>query len=388
VLRGRVIAVDDGGAWLRTQAGERRVAATGARPGDLVEVDGGALRVVRAAPAGWPAPGSEVTRLPRPRLDALAARGRALAAVRAYLAGEGFLEIEAPVRIKAPALELHLDAIRCDGGFLATSPEYQMKRLLAGGLERIYALGKCLRGGERGPQHNPEFTLLEWYRAWDGWEAVLADTEAIVSAIVRAVTGGTTTIERAGRPRDLAPPWPRMTVADAMARHAGVAVAGAEDAAELAARVRAAGVEIGGATAWDDVFFCAFLERVEPALAARDTPVVLIDWPAPLGALARRRADDPRVVERFEVYVAGLELCNGFGELTCPVEQRARFEAEQAARAAGGKPVHPIDERLLAALTEGIPPSGGNALGIDRVLMLATGATDIKDVLPFADEEL
>jgi lysyl-tRNA synthetase class 2 len=386
-IRGRVVGRDGGVVVLRTQAGE--LAVPGDAPlGALVEADAAGALAVVATPAGeWPAPGSEVARLPRGRLDALRARARALTAIRDVLDRDGFVEIEAPVRIAAPALEVNVDAVACDGGWIATSPEYQLKRLLAGGLERIYALGKCLRAGERGPQHNPEFTLLEWYRAWQGWEAVLADTEAIVAAVAIAVTGGTTA-SRGGRALELAPPWPRMTVREAMARWAGIAIDGDEPADELARRARAAGVAIGAATSWDDVFFCAFLERVEPRLAELGTPLVLHDWPLPLGALARRSPRDPRVVERFEVYAGGLELCNGFGELVDATEQRARFEDDRAARAARGKPVHPIDEKLLAALVEGVPPSGGNALGVDRVLMLVTGASDIKDVLAFAADEL
>jgi lysyl-tRNA synthetase class 2 len=373
-VRGRLIAVDpDGGAWLRTEAGERRIVAPpGARPGDLIEGEGAGGRIVHHAPIGWPGRDSEVARLPRRRLDAIRARGRALAAARAVLDEGGFVEIEAPVRVRAPALELHIDAVASDDGWLATSPEYQHKRLLAGGLERIYTLGRVLRGGERGPHHEPEFTMLEWYRAWGGWTDVLADTEAIVAAVARAVAGGTR-VERGGRALELAGP---------------VDVAGDEPAEVLAERCRAAGIELGAATAWDDVFFTAFLERVEPRLAEAATPIVVHDWPAPLAALARRRAEDPRVAERFEVYAGGLELCNGYGELVDPTEQRARFEADRAARAAAGKPVHPLDERLLAALAEGLPPAGGNALGFDRVLMLASGAATIREVTAFADDEL
>jgi lysyl-tRNA synthetase class 2 len=152
--------------------------------------------------------------------------------------------------------------------------------------------------------------------------------------------------------------------------------------------VRAAGIVIADGTAWDDAFFAAFLARVDPALAALDRAVFLEDWPAPLAALARRRPDDPRTALRFEAYVGGLELGNAFGELTDPIEQRTRFEHDQTTRRARGRPVYPIDEKLLAALAEGLPPSAGIALGFDRLVMLATGASTIDDVLAFATREL
>jgi len=160
-----------------------------------------------------------------------------------------------------------------------------------------------------------------------------------------------------------------------------------EPADDLAAAVRAAGIDLGTARAWDDVFYCAFVTRVEPRLAALDEPLFLVDWPVRLGALARRTADDPRVVERFEAYVGGIELCNAFGELTDPLEQRARFEDDLASRRDRGLATYPIDERLLAALTEGLPPSAGVALGVDRLVMMVVGADHIRDVLAFTADE-
>src|SRR5690606_36678402 len=187
---------------------------------------------------------------------------------------------------------------------------------------------------------------------------------------------------------DLAPPWRRMTVLEAMERWAGLRLRGDEEAGALREKLRAAGVDPRGATAWDDLFYTAFVDRVEPQLAAEDTPVVLVDWPAPLAALARRAPGRPHVVERFEAYVAGLELCNAYGELTCAAAQRARFEEDLRQRAARGLATPPIDEKLLAALEEGLPPSAGNALGLDRLVMLITGAATIRDVVWFTADEL
>jgi lysyl-tRNA synthetase class 2 len=307
--------------------------------------------------------------------------------VRAFFAARDFLEVETPLRVRSPGLEVHLRAVPAGPErWLITSPEYQMKRLLAGGLPRIYTVCKCFRADERGSQHNPEFTMLEWYRAHAPLADILADTEALVASCANAVCGAPL-VEVGGRRVDVTPPWPERSVAEAMAEYAGVTVRGDEDAGTLRARCLSAGIDVGTATAWDDVFFAAFVARVDPALAALDRPVVLCDWPAPLAALARRRADRPHLCERFEAYVAGLELANAFGELGDAVEQRARFAADLAARRARGFAVYPIDEKLLCALSDGFPPASGIALGVDRLVMLVTGARDIAEVLAFTDDE-
>jgi lysyl-tRNA synthetase class 2 len=302
--------------------------------------------------------------------------------------------------VPSPGLELHLDAFTVGNAppqlaYLITSPEYQMKRLLAAGLPRIYSLGKVFRRGEAGRHHNPEFTMLEWYRAGAGWEAIADDVEALVRAAARAM---------AARGALRLPPglvldekWERLSVREAVARHAGVDLEGDEPPDRLAEKCRAAGHRVPGVVdgrspAWDDVFFTMFLDAVEPALGRGARPIVLYDWPRPLAALAREKPGDPRVVERFEVYVPTgtgevLELCNAFGELVDPVEQRRRLEADLAERRRRGLPEYPIDERFLAALGE-MPPSAGIALGVDRLAMLLLGAPTIREVLPFAADEL
>jgi len=414
IRRGRVLAVDAqpaaapaparGGvariAIVRGERGDARVAADPSwRPGDLVELlpeagsEGSeAGRRVRAyAGPPYPGPGTEVARLPRARVERLHQRARALAALRAFFDRDGFTEVETPLLVPSPGLEIHLEAVPAGAGYLITSPEYQMKRLLAGGFERIYQVCRCFRAGERGPHHASEFTMIEWYRAYAELPAIAADVEALVAHVCRAVHGRA--VARLGGPGgereiDVAPPWPRLSVREAMRQWAGVEVAGDEPAAALAAAVRAAGIEVEPDAAWDDAFFAAFLARVEPAIAALERPLILEAWPAPLAALARRTDEDPRLAHRFEAYVGGLELANAFGELTDPVEQRARFEEDLRIRAARGKPCYPIDERLLAALAEGLPPSAGVALGFDRLVMLATGAPSIDQVLAFTAGEL
>jgi len=384
-VRGRVLAVDGELAIVRGERGDVRLRArSGWRPGDLVEGD----TVVQPFPgAEYPGPATEVARLPRARLAHLASRATALAALRRFFAERDFLEVETPLLVPSPGLEVHLDAVTAGDGYLITSPEYQMKRLLAAGFERIYQVCKCFRAGEHGPHHAAEFTMVEWYRGFAGLDAIASDTEQLVAAVVTAVAGAPVA-RVAGRAIDVEPPWPRLTVREAMRRWAGVEVDGDEPATALVATVRAAGIAVADGTAWDDAFFAAFLARVEPALAALDRPVLLEDWPVPLAALARRKPGDPSTALRFEAYVGGIELANAFGELTDPVEQRARFEHDQATRRARGKPIYPIDDRLVAALAEGLPPSAGIALGVDRLIMLATGADTIRDVLSFAAGEL
>lgn len=395
MTRGRVLVVDgdmtvvrgerDSTAVIRVESIDGTMPTDlGWRPGDIIDND----RVVhRFAGDSYPEPSTEVARMPHARIDKIFARAKALAAVRAFFASRGFLEVETPLLVPSPGLEIHLDAVRAGAGYLITSPEYQMKRLLAAGFERIVQVCKCFRANEHGPHHASEFTMIEWYRAFDELESIIRDTEQLVCDVVTAVSGAP--LAKLGeRTIDVTTPWPRMSVREAMARFARVEVLGDEPAQTLADKVRAAGIEIADGAAWDDAFFAAFLARVEPAIAAMDRPLILEDWPVPLAALAKRKPADPRVALRFEAYVGGLELANAFGELTDPVEQRARFVDEQRIRHERGRAVYSIDEKLLAALSEGLPPSAGIALGFDRLVMLATGATHIHEVLAFSTSEL
>jgi lysyl-tRNA synthetase class 2 len=295
----------------------------------------------------------------------LSERARVLSTVRSFFDARGFLEVETPVMVDSPGLDMALDAFAVAGTdakprWLITSPEYHMKRLLAEGWPRIYQIVRCFRHGEIGAMHNPEFTMLEWYRKSATMLDVARDTEQLVAA----VTGGY--VRLGDRIIDVRPPVERVTVCEAFARFAGFS----RDETLFAAAND------------PDRYFRAMVDRVEPALARFEHAVFLVDYPASQASLARKKPDDPEVAERFELYVAGVELCNGFGELVDPVEQRTRFEHDQAQRRARGMPVYPIDERLLEALAF-LPPSGGNALGLDRLAALACGATEIADVIAF-----
>ena len=307
---------------------------------------------------------SELARRDNLKHERLRARARIMTAVRAFFDARGFLEVETPIVVPSPGLDVHLDApeVTTPGGtlFLATSPEYQMKRLLAGGLERIFQISKCFRNDEVGERHQPEFSMLEWYRGFAGVEDVMRDTEALVAEVARA-SGGSSVLHTAQGDVDVTPPWPRISVREAFARFAKVDLTQVVD---------------------DEArFYELMITKVEPALAELGGALFLCEYPAKMASLARKKPGAPDVAERFEAYVAGVELCNGFGELTCPDEQRARLLADQAERRTRQLPVYPLDERFLRALEEGIPPSGGNALGLDRLVMLALGATHIEDVI-------
>jgi elongation factor P--(R)-beta-lysine ligase len=315
----------------------------------------------------------------------LETRGRILRAVRSWFESEHFLEVETPARVRSPGQEVHLDAIPTGGDppsvpehnlWLVTSPEYHMKRLVAAGHPRIVQIGKCWRAGERGPHHLSEFTMIEWYRAGVPLETLAHDCEAIVRVALRAAGRDPAALGADGS-------FKRTTVCELFALHVGYPLRGDETAEALRAAVTSAGIQVGTARAWDDVFYQAFLDRIEPRLAGGG-PTFVFDWPAPLGALARPKPGDHRLIERFELYAGGLELANAFGELTDPVEQRRRFEEESRVRAARGKSVYPIDEALLAALPK-MPPTAGIALGFDRLVMLALGFDQIQDVVSFAE---
>ncbi len=298
-------------------------------------------------------------------------RAQTCSQVRRFFDARAFLEVQTPLMVPSPGLDLHLDAFEVAGGghgpprWLITSPEYQMKRLLAEGWPRIYQLAPCFRRGEVGVRHNPEFTMLEWYRAHSTVEDVMDDTEQLVAA----ATGGAARL--GARTIDLRPPFERLPVCEVFRRFAGWSEDQTLDAAAND----------------EDRYFRTLVESVEPALERIDRGVFLVDYPATQASLARKRPDDARLAERFELYVAGVELCNGFGELVDPLEQRARLERDKSLRIARGLPAYPIDERFLEAL-ERVPPSGGNALGLDRLVALACGATSIAEVIAFATDEV
>ncbi len=326
------------------------------------------------------------------RRPALLARSRIDAAVRLWLANRDFLVVDPPGLQRSPGNETHLHAfgtsmIGNDGVgqamYLHTSPEFTMKKLLAAGETRIASLQHVWRNRERSALHHPEFTMLEWYRANEPYEAIIADTLALIR--LAAEITGIARFEFRGRICDPRVEAERISVADAFARHADIDLLatmdanGTADGAALAAQMTRIGMVLPDDRSWSYLFTQVLVEKVEPQLG-NGRITVLDRYPAVEAALARRVPGDRRVSERFEVYVCGVELANGFGELTDAAEQRLRFEAEMDEKLRLYDERYPIDEDFLAALAF-MPEASGVALGFDRLVMLATGAQRIEAVL-------
>ncbi len=325
----------------------------------------------------------------------LTGRMAVLDAIRGFFRTQGFAEVETPVLQVSPGLEPHLRAFATEldepfrdgpraGLYLHTSPEFAMKKLLVAGEKRIFQLAKCYRNGERSPTHHPEFTMLEWYRAEANYRDMMRDCETLLRDCLAAVSGSV--FRRGERSCDPAGPWRYLSVADAFAEFAGVDLLAttpdpwSPDTKALRAETSRIGVWNNENDEWEDLFFRIFLEKIEPHLGV-GAPTILFDYPVSMAALSRPSPTDGRVCERFELYVCGLELANAFSELTDPVEQRRRFDAERAQKKILGGDVYPIDEDFMAALEHGMPSAAGIALGVDRLAMLATGAAHIDDVL-------
>jgi lysyl-tRNA synthetase class 2 len=316
------------------------------------------------------------------RLPFLEARGRITRAVRGWFEGRGFAEVETAALQISPGNEAHLHAFATEAlttagerraMFLHTSPEFACKKLLASGEREIFTLAKVWRNRERGPLHHPEFTMLEWYRSGAAYEVLMEDCATLLA--VAAEAAGTGRLRWREREADPFAEPERLTVAQAFERHAGVDLFG-ED---LAAQARTRGIRVATDDTWADVFSRIMVEKVEPNLG-QGRATILCEYPVSEAALARPKPGDPRVAERFELYACGVELANCFGELTDPVEQRARFEIEMAEKARLYGERYPIDEDFLAALAI-MPPASGGAMGFDRLVMLAAGAQRIEQVL-------
>lgn len=296
------------------------------------------------------------------RPERLRLRSLLLQRIRVFFLDRGFIEIETPSRVRCPGIDPYIDALPAGGDrFLATSPELGMKKVLSDGPDRIFQVARAFRSGERGEHHNEEFTILEWYAAGQTYGDLMIDTEELVFDAAAALSGAGIPSPPASWSR----PFPRITVDEAFTLNAGW---------KPSKGYRA------------DPFFRDLIEKVEPALARRGA-LFLTDYPEAAGALARRKSSDPLVCERFELYLDGLETCNGFTELIDPVEQRSRFERDNAARTRAGREPYPIDESFLTALEAGIPPCAGNALGVDRLFMALTGQRRLADVTLLAGDE-
>jgi lysyl-tRNA synthetase class 2 len=325
------------------------------------------------------------------RRPALLARGRIVAALRGWFTANDFVEVETGALQVSPGNETHLHAFATaltapDGAatplYLRTSPEFACKKLLAAGERRIVEFAKVFRNRERGALHAPEFTLVEWYRAGEPYGTLMTDCAAILALAAEAA--GTRQLRFRGRVADPFAHPERLTVAEAFAKFAGIDLLatlpdGNADRERFARAAQAAGIRIAADDRWGDIFSRVLVERIEGNLGI-GRATILDEYPTVLAALARPSPKTPRVAERFELYACGVELANGFGELTDAVEQRRRLEQEMVEKARLYGERYPIDEDFLAAVAA-MPQASGIALGLDRLVMLATGAARIDQVL-------
>ena len=291
-------------------------------------------------------------------------RAEMIQAIRSYFIEQGYLEVETPQIINEVPPEVHIDPITIGKKFLITSPELCMKRLLSAGYKNIFQITKCFRDGERGSLHLPEFTMLEWYRTGIDYRALMEESEALLLAVLKGL-GMEKSIRYRGKDFDFQVPWKRMTVEEAFGRYSSL---GPDEAIR------------------EGKFDQIMVEKIEPNLGI-DGPEFIYDYPESLAALSRLKPGNEQVSERFELYVAGIELANGFSELNNSLEQRERFTREQGLRRGMDKPVYPLPNRFLASL-ENMPESAGIAFGLDRLAMIFTDRPVIDDVVTFTPEDL
>ncbi len=372
------------GTVVRTRRGEISVAA------DSVQMLAKALRPPPDRHAGLTDP---ETRYRQRYLDLMASedvrsqfvmRARAISGVRRFLDSRGFIEVETPAlqpiyggAAARPFVTHHNELDR--DLFLRIATELYLKRCIVGGLEKVYELGKDFRNEGVSFKHNPEFTMLETYEAYADYEDVAAMLEEMVSAAAVEATGGMKVPWKGGE-IDLTPPWRRVRLTDALEQASGIDVLAHPDADSLRAAMRAAGLDAPDAAPWSKLVDGILSQSLEPTLIQ---PTILLDYPLELSPFAKRREDDPRLVERFEAFCAGMEIANAFSELNDPDDQRERFAMLQADRAAGDDEAQPADEDFLTALEHGMPPTGGLGLGIDRLVMVLTDRHSIREVILF-----
>ncbi|MDD9900168.1 MAG: EF-P lysine aminoacylase EpmA [Alphaproteobacteria bacterium] len=317
------------------------------------------------------------------KLPYLKARADLCAAIRGFFNDRGYLEVDTPALQTAPCMEAHLKAFQTtliapDGSesvkYLHTSPEFAMKKLLVGGLPKIFQLAKVFRNNEGSRWHSPEFSMLEWYQAGMDYEGMMDETIALLRHVAKDV------LRVGDRTCDAHQDWEKITVVEALKKYAGVDIAkNLGDLAHIRAAGRETGVHISDHDDWDNALLKILMDKVEPHLGM-GAPTIIYDYPVSMAALSRAKPADPRFAERFEVYVCGIELANAFGELTDAKIQRERFAAEVELRKKIYGEDYPVDEDFLAAVDFGLPDASGNALGFDRLLMLLTGAASIENV--------
>ena len=342
----------------------------------------------------WRRPGQNPS-----RMHLLKKRHQLFLETRKWFDQQGFIETETPLMVQAPSPEAQFSLMQVHGetrknedlpqmtnAFLITSPEYQMKRMLVGGFEKIFQICRCFRNGEIGPLHHPEFTMLEWYRAHGSLRDVMNDVTQLCRYLSTNVSGTLPMTDQS---------WPILRVRDLFQDKLGIRLSGRESPQELLAQAQDAGMSktVEDLTesnpeelTYESVFFRLW-DQIEPELG-RECPVWVWEWPLPLASLARPLPDSPGFADRAECYVNGIELANGFGELTDPEEQLRRFQSDLELREKTSRQPVPLDHKFLQSLREGMPHSAGMALGLDRLLLWLTGTKNISQVLTFSWEEI
>lgn len=316
-------------------------------------------------------------------------RGQVIKAIRGYFDDAGFDEVQTPVLQVCPTIDMHIHAFATDLQgvdlkvkkklYLQTSPEFDMKKLLTAGMEQIYQICPVFRNAEGSKRHSPEFTMIEWYRANADYTDIMRDCEAVLQACAKAVN-----IKEYRYKDHVCDPYQdfeRLSVVEAFARYADINLVDyLGDKEGFLNQVSALGIHTAKDDEWDDLFFRVMDAKIEPFLGM-ERPTILMDYPVSMASLSKKKENDPRFAERFELYVCGIELANAFSELTDADEQQKRYDIDMAEKKRLYGEHYPMDQEFIEALKHGMPQSGGIALGVDRLVMLATGAEEIKDVL-------
>lgn len=324
-------------------------------------------------------------------------REKVIDALRGFFKSEQFHEVETPMMVKYPGTEPFLEVFetklvwadsKTERAFLLTSPEFAMKKLLVAGFDKIFQICKSFRNSEgNSSRHNPEFTILEWYRADATYEDIMVDCQKMMLYLAQK-TVGKSTIEFHGRSYDLSLPWEKISLSEAFERYVGLSEEQMLDRHALAARASEEGYLVDGATTWEELFNQLLLNLVEPKLAKFDVPVILYDYPASQAAYSKKKSTDPRFAERFEFYLGGYELGNAFSEENDPQIQKDKFEEDLALRKSLGKTDYGMDEDYIAALESGLPPTGGIAVGVDRLVMIFANTNSIQETMFFPASEI
>lgn len=332
---------------------------------------------------------------------ALLVREQVYDGIRSFFKKQDFHEIDTPMLVRSPGTEPYLDlfstqldlqtknGVRNEKLYLLTSPELSLKKVVAAGLPKVFQLTKSFRNNEGlSPYHNPEFSILEWYRARADYVAIMDDCEQLIRELVQKIQGSDKRLHYQKRVFDLTPPWPRLSVAQAFQQYAGLSPDVFLDEEKLRTAAAKKGYRHTRKAGWEELFNQIFLNEIESRLVEFNQPVFIQDYPLELAALAAKKPSDPRFAERFELYLGGIELANAFSELVDPVENKARAQADLQQRQQMGKEVYPLDEDFIHAMEFGLPPTGGIALGVDRLVMLLADVASIQETMFFPIEDL